>query len=128
MNKTIIANRQTIWDIALQRYGTIEGVFQILADNPNAIANLDAALAPGTVLRINDTAIDANILAYYQRNNIAPATGGDETLFTEYNWLLTEDGKPILTESNTPLNLIPGNVTTEDNENLLTESNQNLQF
>lgn len=99
-----------------------------MLSNPNAITSLDAVLQPGTVLTYTDTIAEAAVLNYYKRYNIAPATGGDENLFAEYNWLLTEDSKPILTESDTPLSLIPGNVITEDNETLLTESNQNLQF
>lgn len=72
MKTTTVKARQTLYDIALEQYGTCEAVGELLALNPG-IANdpealrrlgietlgqtgfyLDAAVAPGTQLRIDE--------------------------------------------------------------------------
>ena len=72
MTTATVKARQTVYDIALEQYGTCEAVGEILALNPQ-IANdpealvqlgidsigetgfyLDVAVAPGTQLRIDD--------------------------------------------------------------------------
>lgn len=76
--KTVIALQdQTLFDIALQEMGSIEGVFDILASN--AFLRLDMAIAAGTKILVPETVINASVVDYYTRNNIKPVSGlGEE--------------------------------------------------
>jgi hypothetical protein len=53
MTKTIytIAG-QTIWDILVQEYGTLEAYRQLQEDNPAVVTDINVNLAPGTPITI----------------------------------------------------------------------------
>ena len=78
--KTIIAlNNQSLFDIAIQEYGTIEAVFDLAMANNLGITYL---LTAGQVLVIPSVSIitgkpvitNTEILGYYKKNDIKPAT------------------------------------------------------
>lgn len=48
----VVFNGQSISDIAIQEYGTYEGVFAIMVDNMLRINSINDVLSPGTVLKI----------------------------------------------------------------------------
>lgn len=129
VSKIKVANRQTIWDIALQYYGSPMGVLLLIDDNPGVLQSVDDVLNPGMVLNIKSAVINPALVAAMADANVQPATGGDESLFSNSGYLLTEDLQAILTESQTPIGLEnapidigDGNfLTTEDGDNLLTE-------
>ena len=82
--KTIIAeNGQTIFDIAMQEMGSIEGVFDILENN--AFLRLDMAIAAGTRVLVPDKVINSGVVDYYTRNNIKPASGLGEEININQN-------------------------------------------
>ena len=85
--KTVIALQdQTLFDIALQEMGSIEGVFDILA--ANAFLRLDMAIAAGTNILVPKTVINASVVDYYQRNNIRPVSGlGEEISISQDNMI-----------------------------------------
>jgi hypothetical protein len=47
-----VADGQTIWAIALQEYGGLDGVYLLQADNPDVIRDLNEVLEAGAVLKI----------------------------------------------------------------------------
>lgn len=71
MNKVKVLTGQSLFDIALQVYGSIEGVFGLtkgtVSDEP----------VPGTELTVNGVAINKYIVNEYANNGIKPATGMD---------------------------------------------------
>jgi hypothetical protein len=71
MKKVKVLNNQTIWDIALQEYGDVTGVFQILTDNPSI--DLDTDLTEGTILYINGEPLNQDVVSYYKEKEIKPA-------------------------------------------------------
>jgi len=81
--KVIIAqNGQTLFDIALQEMGSVEGVFDILDSNP--FLRLDMAIPAGTKVLVPDTVLQPGIVDYYTRNSIHPASGlGEEVSITD---------------------------------------------
>jgi len=85
--KTIIAlSGQTLFDIALQEMGSIEGVFDIL--DANAFLRLDMAIASGTKVLVPDKIINSAVLDYYTRNNIKPVSGiGEEISITQQDMI-----------------------------------------
>jgi hypothetical protein len=74
MNIVISRAGQTVFDIALRELGDPSGVFVILA--ANAFLRMDYCLPAGVKILIPDgNIIRADIVDYYSRNNIYPATG-----------------------------------------------------
>jgi len=74
---------QTVWDIALQEMGSIEGVFDILENN--AFIRPDMALSAGQALLVPDKVINAGVVDYYERNGIKPASGLGEAIALTLN-------------------------------------------
>lgn len=70
-NKITALERQSIWDIALQEYGSTDGVFQLIKDNPGL--ELDTILVPGQKLFIVSTPIDEQVVSAYRRINHQPS-------------------------------------------------------
>jgi len=69
MKQVIVQQGQTIVDIALQEYGSVEGLFAFLEANQNL--DLDSQLEPGQkVLVREEDVVNSDIVNYYQRNNI----------------------------------------------------------
>lgn len=78
--KTI--NHQNIYDVAVMLYGTIEGVFNLLAYNPSL--SLDMELQPGTELLYDETAaIYNNITSALSSDGVVPANGDRGVYFRE---------------------------------------------
>ena len=50
----VVKDGQNIFDLSTQEYGTIDGVFALMEDNPEIIKNLDSRLFPGQVLKIRE--------------------------------------------------------------------------
>ena len=69
---TIVLNKQTLLDVALQEYGTIEAVFALAIANGLSITT-DALV--GTTLDIPIAKKEQEILAYYKKYTIEPSTG-----------------------------------------------------
>lgn len=64
---------QSVFDIAIQKYGTVEAAIDIAVANDISVTD---ALTPGTKLLLPDTApVNADVLKYYETNVIKPATG-----------------------------------------------------
>jgi hypothetical protein len=80
MKQVTVGNGQSIYDIALQEGGDIAFVFLLMFDNPETITSLDTILEPGTKLYIKRAPVNAQMLKYYQDNELKPATGTGVTV------------------------------------------------
>lgn len=69
---------QSPFDLAIQEYGSIEGIFDLLAANPGL--EFDSDIASGTVLKLEGEIVNQAVVDYYENNNIKPATGNIEGL------------------------------------------------
>jgi hypothetical protein len=85
-----VVNRQSILDIAIQEYGSVEGVFNLLADDKTineSISYTDQAgfqvkenlglmsnLFGGQKIRINSEPVDLPIYNFFQKRNLKPVT------------------------------------------------------
>jgi hypothetical protein len=74
MGKIITKQGQSLFDIALQAYGSIEGVFGLLADNPTKLTAITDFPTPGTELKVTGAALNKFVVAEYSDYNIVPAT------------------------------------------------------
>ena len=64
-----VRRRQTLSDVCLQVYGTIEGIIALAREN-----NLSGELVAGTVLQCPDVTYDNYMQDYVRKNGIIPAT------------------------------------------------------
>jgi len=72
--RTVIAQRgQTVFDIAMQEMGSIEGLFKIMAMNPGM--RMDEAIATGTVVILPDKPLKSRIADFYKNKGIKPISG-----------------------------------------------------
>lgn len=75
MRTIIIENEQNTRDIALQEYGSIEGLFDLMKDNPEVIKSLNTKLVPGTRLKISSAKKNKEIADYFAKKNYKVTTG-----------------------------------------------------
>lgn len=73
MSNIITMPDQSVFDIAIQEYGSIEGVFNLLRANPEL--EFDSNIQPGTVLKIEGEPVKQTIVDFYRNNKIQLATG-----------------------------------------------------
>ena len=74
----IVLSGQSLIDIAIQKYGSFESVFQLAADNNISITD---KLIPGQSLIVKQELIsNKQIVDYFRINNINPATEFDEEI------------------------------------------------
>ena len=85
--KVITQAKQTIWDIAMQEYGSVEQVFQLMADNPEVVPNLATNLAAGQLTVIRNPPVNSPVLDYMKRNKIKPVSDAlhDPNLAGDFN-------------------------------------------
>lgn len=72
----IVEGGQTIYDIALQEYGSKDAVFDVLIDNPE-LDGFDTILQAGQLIKINQKPINPGLVEYFKELNIKPATEVD---------------------------------------------------
>ena len=92
MAKVIVNKNQSVWDLANQYYGSVDGVEQLMLDNPGVV-NFLYRVAAGTIINIDDTKIiDANIVDYLSTNGLKPATAclDDDWILADGTW--NDDG------------------------------------
>ena len=69
-----IVQGQSIWDIAIQEYGSVTSVFDFIDDNAFP-QGLDTLLTPGQKVKIISAPSDMGVLMYIQANNITVVGG-----------------------------------------------------
>lgn len=86
---------QNMLDIALQEYGSIETVFDVLEDNDRF--DLTDNLSVYEDLHVGREAFKKDIVAYYSANNVKPATGSTDEeelligVFTGIDFMIIEE-------------------------------------
>ena len=81
MKKIKVLNNQSLFDIAIQEYGTVEAVFDLAMANGLGITD---ELNAGQELAVPDSDfVIPEIVAYYKKNGLHPATGSTGVIETE---------------------------------------------
>ena len=81
-----VRRRQTLSDVCLQVYGTLDGIIALALENGIPVSG---ELQPGAVLSCPDVTYDNYLQIYVRRNAIIPATEDDglgeisQRIFTE---------------------------------------------
>ena len=73
ITQVTIAENQNPYDIAINYYGSVEGIVWLREDNPTMI--LDHELVPGQTINIRDEVIDATVVQYLKDNKKTVSTG-----------------------------------------------------
>ncbi len=102
--KEAVIEGQNIYDVAIQEYGGIEGVFQIIRDNPEL--TLDDDLQPGTKIKIDTTIASNKVMADYLKDrNIKVTTSAIGEVVSGSFWIdemgnlvIDENGNKVTTE------------------------------
>jgi hypothetical protein len=64
---------QTAWDIAIQEYGSVESVFDLIADNDDAIG-LDTQFANGERVKVITEPSNKFVAKYFQSKELKPVS------------------------------------------------------
>jgi len=72
-----VIDGQTIFDVAIQFYGSIDGVFLLFNDNPQ-LNGLDTILNASQKLKIKSEPINAEVVNYFTKNGIVPSSEVDD--------------------------------------------------
>lgn len=75
MTQTIVEPGQTTFDVVLQQYGSMEGLFDFVS--ANGLSAITQEVSAGTIVRAGD-AVDKNMKSIIKGLNIVPATGMNE--------------------------------------------------
>lgn len=73
MRNIEVEKGQTLYDIALQYYGSVEAVIFILADNPSV--SLDDELSEKQKIIIRQNSDQPKVVAWYNQEKIKPNSG-----------------------------------------------------
>ncbi|MBA3901185.1 MAG: hypothetical protein H0X62_13430 [Bacteroidetes bacterium] len=69
-NSITVREGQNIFDVALQKYGSIEGALQLVKDNELK----GWEVKEGTEITANGDVMDERVIRFYEENNVVPAT------------------------------------------------------
>lgn len=70
MRDITVKPNQSLFDIAIQEYGNIEGVFHLVEDNESLTGITDNVFA-GEVLKVRDNAINKRMVEFLRPHEIA---------------------------------------------------------
>jgi len=82
MKEITVLNNQSLFDISVQEYGTIEGVFEIALANGLSVTDTLTAGQKLIIPEIDQSLVQPEIVDYYKRNDIHPATGETNVIET----------------------------------------------
>ena len=72
MSKKVIKEKgQSVWDLAIQEYGSIDGAFKILRDNP--ALTLDASIPDNFPVLITEPPINKDVVNLLIQKGVKPA-------------------------------------------------------
>lgn len=86
--KTVfVEDRQSLFDLAIQKYGSIEGAIQLFIENKDKVADVTTMPTPTKRLQCNDTVVNKDVLDYYIKYNLKPVSiiSPDEAYPGDYN-------------------------------------------
>ena len=88
MRTVIVLNNQSLWDIALQEYGTVEAVFELARANDMGVTDLLTAGQELVLPALEEThgrvsLPKPEVVGYYRKNKLHPVTGETNVVETE---------------------------------------------
>lgn len=85
MIQITVSNRQSIWDLAIQEYGSVDGVKQLIIDN-STVCNFNDSIKSGTKILIDETKIiNSRIVNYLKTKGYKISTADNTNLPRSFN-------------------------------------------
>ncbi len=75
MKTVTVLNNQSLWDISVQEYGTVEAVFELAMANDMGVTDLLTAGQELLLPEVDKKIIKPEVVAYYRRNGLHPVSG-----------------------------------------------------
>lgn len=72
-----VEGNQTIFDIAIQYYGSVDAFFMVLEDNPD-LFGIDVALKSGQLLNIIQEPVNKEVVEFYRKKKYVPVSEVDD--------------------------------------------------
>ncbi len=82
MKIVTVLNNQSLWDISVQEYGTVEAVFELAMANGMGVTDLLTAGQELVLPEVDKKIIKPEVVEYYRRNGLHPVTGETEVVET----------------------------------------------
>lgn len=73
MSIVVVNRNQSIWDLAIQIYGSSDGVKQLIIDNPT-ICNFETSIQAGTKIQLKQEVINKSVVDFLSKKGLKPAT------------------------------------------------------
>ena len=83
MRTVTVLNNQSLWDISVQEYGSVEAVFELARANDMGVTDLLTAGQELLLPEVDKKIIKPEVVAYYRRNGLHPVTGETNVVQTE---------------------------------------------
>jgi len=94
MIRITVTNNQSVWDLAIEQYGSVDGIKQLILDNPTKI-NFNDPVPAGTQLLVREDLIptfNKPVVDYLSKKGIrlatavsVPSAGGFGDYSNDYN-------------------------------------------
>jgi hypothetical protein len=82
-NEIIVRNQQSLEDLAVEHYGTVEGVMNLLLDNRDQLSEgFSSSLYAGMVLRVRPEPINEDMREAVRKLGIHPVSDEDTGLYS----------------------------------------------
>lgn len=83
--KKTVLPRQSVWDLCIEHYGSVEGLQFLLTDNSES-CNLETTPVPGTIILIREP-INKKVVEFFEAREQKPATAVEEP-YDPDEWIL----------------------------------------
>lgn len=82
-----VEERQSLFDLAIQKYGSIEGAVQLMVENTDKVSDVTMLPTPTDILKCNATVVNQDVLDYYVKYNLKPVSlkNGQEPYPGDFN-------------------------------------------
>lgn len=74
MSRIKVQLGQTLFDVALQHYGSLEGIKDLMRKNPTVVTSFEVELEGGQGLEVGEV-IDQDVVDFLNERRSVPATG-----------------------------------------------------
>jgi hypothetical protein len=87
----VVTEGQNIYDLAVQCYGGLEGVFMLMEDNPDLLRGLNDSIPVGSQIKIDqEKAVNKDVLKYFKKSGIRVNNTNDSGEGVGY-WRVEQD-------------------------------------
>ena len=110
MKTVTVLNNQSLWDISVQEYGSVEAVFELAMANDMGVTDLLTAGQELVLPEVDKNVVKPEVVAYYRRNGLHPVSGVSdpdlnfdlknyEDMRIDFEWGASDPDHPDMTQT-----------------------------